>query len=53
MNQMSLRLAKRMVDYDLISSDDTAFYAYSIQLFLEAAVFVLGIFSIATILGLS
>lgn len=51
MNQMSLRLAKRMVDYDLISSDDTAFYAYSIQLFLEAAVFVLGIFSIAAILG--
>lgn len=51
MNQMSLRLAKRMVDYDLISSDDTAFYAYSIQLFLEASVFVLVIFSIVATLG--
>lgn len=51
MNQMSLRLAERMVDYDLIGSDDIAFYAYSIQLFLEATVFILAIFTIAAVLG--
>ena len=40
-----------MVDYGLISDDDIAYYAYSIQLFLEATVFILSIFTIAAVLG--